>query len=162
MRTYKRTLFELIKGIVIAPFSAFAAHIILGLFTSNAIVVLGIPALAGLAILYLAVFSENIRFELEPDGVFRYYKRGIPQNTFNLKTCYIWYHRKSEGGFPPSHDITLTVRDTAAGEDEIRIDCGPLGLNQFNEMFAGMEEFTMKDKTVLAAGSAKIRGGEQA
>jgi hypothetical protein len=136
---------------------------VLGWFTSNAIIGLGIPALVALGILYITVFSEDIYFEIEPDGVFRYYKRRVLQNTFNLKTCYIWYRRKSETGFPPTHDITLKVLDTSiedAEEGEVGIDCSSLGPNQFDEMFAAMEEFALKDKTVLSAGNAKFEDRE--
>jgi hypothetical protein len=100
--------------------------------------------------LYITVFSEDIYFELEPDGMFRYYKRRTLQNTFNLKNCYITYHRKSEGGFPPTHNITMTIVDAAEG-GETGLDCSPLGLHQFNEMFGEMENFTIKDTTVLSA-----------
>jgi hypothetical protein len=161
VKTYKRTVYELIKGFIIAPFTGFAVYIVLGLFVHNVILGLGIPLLIALGILYITVFSENIRFELEPDGVFRYYQRSTLQNTFNLKTCYVWYHRKSESGLPPSHDITLKIQDTTTGEGEIGIDCGPLGLNQFDEMFADMEEFAIKDRAVLTAGNVKSEGGEQ-
>jgi hypothetical protein len=152
MKTYKRSLFELGKGIVISLFTGAAAYIITGLFTSSALFGRGIPLLILLAILYITIFSEDIYFELEPDGLFRYYKRRILQNTFNLKTCYITYRRKSEGGFPPTHDITLTIVDTAEG-GETGLDCGPLGLEQFNEMFAEMENFALKDTAVLSAGT---------
>jgi hypothetical protein len=152
MKTYKRTLFELGKGMVIALFTGAAAYIITGLFTGSALFGLGIPILVTLAILYITVFSEDIYFELEPDGLFRYYKRRILQNTFDLKHCYVSYYRKSEGGFPPTHDITLTIVDAAEG-GETGFDCAPLGLDQFNEMFAEMENFALKDRTVLSAGA---------
>jgi hypothetical protein len=152
MKTYKRTLFELGKGIVIAFFTGAVVYIIVGLFTGSALFGLGIPVLITLAILYITVFSEDIYFELEPDGLFRCYKRRILRNTFDLKSCYITYHRKSESGFPPTHDITLTIVDTALG-GEAGLDCSPLGLSQFNEMFAEMENFTIKDTAVLSAGA---------
>jgi hypothetical protein len=135
---------------VIALGTGFAAYMILGIFTSNALFGLGIPLLLTVSILYITLFSEDVHFELEPDGLFRSYKRRILQHTFDLKNCYVGYHRKSEGGFPPTHDITLTIVDTAEGE-ETRLDCGPLGLNQFNEMFREMENFAIKDTKVLSA-----------
>jgi hypothetical protein len=42
--------------------------------------------------------------------------------------------------------------DTAEG-GETGLDCAPLGLDQFNEMFADMENFTLKDRAVLSAGA---------
>jgi hypothetical protein len=144
--------FELGKGIVIALFTGAAAYIVVGLFTGIALFGFGIPVLITLSILYITVFSEDIYFELEPSGLFRYYKRRILQNTFNLKNCYITYHRKSETGFPPTHDISMTIVDTAGG-GETGFDCSPLGLDQFNEMFAEMENFAIKDIEVLSAGA---------
>jgi hypothetical protein len=161
LKTYRRSLLELIKGIIIALFTGFVIYIVLSWFISNAVAGLGIPALVALAILYITVFSEDIYFELEPDGVLRYYKRRIIQNTFDLKNCYIWYQRKSETGFPPSHDITLKVLNTGAEDGEVWIDCSSLGLDQFNEMFTTMEEFALKDKSVLSAGNAKSEEGKQ-
>jgi hypothetical protein len=152
MKTYKRSLFELGKGVVIALFTGAAAYIIVGIFADSALFSVGVPILVTLAILYITVFSEDISFELEPDGLFRYYERRILQNTFDLRHCYISYHRKSEGGFPPTHDITLAIVDTAEG-GETGLDCAPLGLDQFNEMFAEMENFTLKDRMVLSAGA---------
>jgi hypothetical protein len=162
LKIYKRSRFELVKGIVITPVTGFMVYIVLGLFIDNVIPGIGIPILIALAVFYITVFSEDIHFELEPDGVFRYYKRQILQNTFNLKNCYVWYHRKSESGFPPSNDITLKVLDTSIEEGEIWIDCGPLGLAQFNEMYTGMEDFAMKDKTVLSAGKPDPEKGDRA
>jgi hypothetical protein len=149
-KIYKRTFFELIKGIVIALFTGAAAYMVTGIFTDNVLFGFGIPILIGLAILYITIFSEDIYFELDPDGVFRYYKRRSLQNTFDLKNCYITYHRKSESGFPPTHNIALNILDTAGGE-ETGFDCSPLGLEQFNEMFREMENFTLRDTAVLSA-----------
>jgi hypothetical protein len=105
--------------------------------------------------LYITVFSEDIYFELRTDGLFRYYKRRVLQNTFNLKNCYITYRRKSESGFPPTHDITLTIVNADDGE-ETGLDCSPLGLRQFNEMFREMENFTIKDTAVLSADTNSV------
>jgi hypothetical protein len=152
METYKRNFFELVKGIVIAFFTGMAAYIVIGIFANSALFGLGIPALITLAILYITVFSEDIGFELEQDGVFRCYKRRNLQNTFNLSNCYITYHRKSESGLPSSHDITLKILDAAGGE-ETCFDCSPLGLNQFNKMFTAMENFAIKNRETLSTGA---------
>jgi hypothetical protein len=151
VKTYKRSIVELIKGIVIALVTGVVASIIIGLFTSNVLFGLGVPALLAIALLYIAIFSEDVFFELEPDGLFRFYKRRILQHSFDLKQCYIGYHRKSEGGFPPTHDITLTILDTAGEGEEVSLDCGSLGLNQFTEMWEEMEHFAIKNTEVLSA-----------
>jgi hypothetical protein len=99
MKIYKRSLFELGKGMVIALFTGAAAYIITGIFTGSALFSLGIPILVTLSILYITVFSEDIYFELEPDGLFRYYKRRILQNTFNLKHCTSPITEKAKAAF---------------------------------------------------------------
>jgi hypothetical protein len=151
VKTYKRSPVELIKGIVIALVTGVAASIIIGIFTPSPLFGLGVPALLSIALLYIAIFSEDVFFELEPDGLFRSYKRRILQHTFDLKNCYIAYRRKSEGGFPPTHDITLTILDTAGEGEEVSLDCGSLGLNQFTEMWREMENFALKNREVLSA-----------
>jgi hypothetical protein len=123
---------------------------VIGMFTRSVMFGLGIPALITLAILYITVFSEDICFELDPDGVFRYYNRRILQNTFNLANCYIGYHRKSESGLPSSHDISLKILD-ANEDEEISFDCSPLGLRRFTEMFTAMENFAIKRHETLSA-----------
>jgi hypothetical protein len=151
VKTYKRSLFELIKGVVIAFVTGVVVSMIIGIFTRNAIFARGVPALLTSALLYIAIFSEDVFYELETDGLFRSYKRRILQHTFDLKNCYIAYRRKSEGGFPPTHDITLTIMDAAGEGDEVSLDCGPLGLTQFTEMWREMENFAIKDTEVLSA-----------
>jgi hypothetical protein len=124
--------------------------VIIRIFTRSALLGLGVPALLTIALLYIAIFSEDVFFELEPDGLFRYYKRRILQHTFDHKNCSIAYRRKSEGGFPPTNDITLTIMDTMGEGGEVSFDCGPLGLNRFTEMWREMGNFAIKDTEVLS------------
>jgi hypothetical protein len=158
MKSYKRTLFELIKGIVIAPFCALGVYVVVSVFIDfidfpgSPLVVLGIPILVLLALWYMAIFGGNIRFELDEDGTFREYKGWMLKKTFELKNCRIGYRRSSSSGFLNSHDITLLIAD--AGDKETAIDCGPLGIKQFQKMFKEMEQFAIRDESILSAGNA--------
>jgi hypothetical protein len=147
MRTYKRSTFGLVKSIVQAPVSGVLVFFITQFFLPVPVcLILGLAVAA--ILLYMALFSENIFFELEDDGVFRYFKRGKPENTFDLKNCRIGYYRKSESGFAGNHDINLRILD---GEGtETSIDAAPLGVTGFHEMFEEMQKFAIKDEPVWA------------
>ena len=149
MQTYKRSTFSFGKSIVQAPLSGVLVFFIAQFFLPvPACLILGLAAAA--ILLYMAFFSENIFFELEDDGVFRYFKRGKPENTFDLKNCRIGYYRKSESGFSGNHDINLHILD---GEGkEVNIDAAPLGATGFHEMFGEMQKFAIKDEPIRAGG----------
>jgi len=148
MQTYKRTMFSLIKGIVLTPFGALAAFIITQIFLPVHIcAILGIAV--GLVLGYLTIFSENISFELDGNGFFRYYKNGKLQNTFELSKYRIGYYRKTESGFLGNVDIDLKLVDSEG--EETSIDAGPLGASQFDKMFEQMEKFAIKNIEVLSA-----------
>jgi hypothetical protein len=97
MKEYRRSFFSLIKGIIIAPFGGLAAAIVLHFFLSIFISYIVGGAITAI-LLYMAIFSENIRFELDGDGTFRYFKKGALRNTFNLPEYRIGYYAKTEAG----------------------------------------------------------------
>jgi hypothetical protein len=151
MKTYKRTPFSMIQGLIVTPFGALAVFIIsqvlpIPLWFS---VILGIAAGAFLA--YSNILSENIYFELDDNGTFRYFQRGKLKNTFELSQYSAGYHRRTEHGILGNNNIRLKLLNTSGEETEI--DAGPLGTTQFNEMFAEMEKFSIKNEVeVLEAG----------
>jgi hypothetical protein len=107
------------------------------------LIICGLIGIAGaLALLYMTFFSENIYFELDDDGSFRYYKRGKLKQAFALRQCRVNCRRKNESGFFGSYDIKLRITDDKAAET--LIDAGPLGGDQFTEMFAEMEKYAKK------------------
>jgi hypothetical protein len=148
MKVYKRTFFSMIKGIIIAPFGGILVYFLAQIFLSVAIcAVLGVVVAA--ALLYMAIFSENIYFELDDNGAFRYYKKGALKETFELAKCGVGYYRKTEWGLFGSNDIDLKILD--AEGNETRIEAGPLGTGQFEDMFGEMEKHTVRNIEVLAA-----------
>jgi len=136
----------MVKGIIIAPCSATLIYVVLGFFVSDARIQYGVAAAVLLMLLYLAVFSENIRFELEPDGTFRYFQKGKLRNSFRLEDCLVGYSRKSEG---TSHDILLQVVCLENGQEET-IDCSPIGLRRFEKMFQEIKGHTKEEAEVSA------------
>jgi hypothetical protein len=147
MQVYRRTVFSLIIGVIGAPFSGILVFIITQVFIHSiplcAILGVGVAVL----VVYMTVISENIFFELDDDGAFRYFKQGALKNTFTLPSCRLGYHRKSESGLFGNHYITLKILD--AENTETDIDTGPLGVTQFYKMFEEMEKFSIKDVETL-------------
>lgn len=152
MQVYKRSAWELIKGLVMAPFGAVLVFVIGGFLTENMALLGAIAALVFMLLVYLSVFSENIRFEIE-DGELRYYKRGRLKEQYNLRDCQAGYRRRSDRSFPPSHDIKLNLLHVPTGK-EYSIDCSPIGVNQFDRMFEEIQKLTGEEPEILQAAPA--------
>jgi hypothetical protein len=141
----------MVKGLVIAPCSAFVLYLVVSAFIQNAVILYGVPLLVFVILIYSALFGENIRFEVD-GGELRYYKRGKLKNSFQLAGCRVGYRRKSETGLLASHDISLQIIQTENGEETF-IDCSPIGPRQFERMYALMKSKTPEEPEVLRAGS---------
>ncbi|MDR2552141.1 MAG: hypothetical protein LBD31_03105 [Treponema sp.] len=152
MKVFRRTWFSMIRGLIIAPFGGLAIFMAGQLLLPVPVcAVLGIGAAAILA--YWAIFSENIHFEVDDDGMFRYYKRGKVQNTFELPHYKIGYYRKTEWGILGDNRIDLKLYDEQGEQTEI--EAGPLGTSQFTEMFETMEKYAIKNSETMDAGAKK-------
>ena len=156
MQTYRRSKWVLIKGIVSAPAAALLVFAVLTYFSDNPLIVLGIPCAILLLVLYMSLFSENIFFELDETGKFRYFKRGRLKKEYNLRRCLVGYRMKSESGIWGNHDITLQIQALDAPENPFDdyIDCSPLGPGRFDAMFDRMRQFTGEQAEVLRADKA--------
>jgi hypothetical protein len=134
----------MIQGLIVTPFGGFAVFIIGQIFLPWWIcIILGVVAAAFLA--YSTLFSENIHFELDDDGTFRYFNRGQLKNTFELSKYSLGYHRRTERGLLGNNDIRLKLVNLEGEETDI--EAGPLGTTQFNTMFEEMEKFSIVEKT---------------
>jgi hypothetical protein len=144
MAVYKRTLFSMIQGLIVTPFGGLAVFIIAHIFIPSLwlCILLGLAAAAFLA--YSTILGENIHFELDDNGTFRYFNRGQLKNTFELSKYSIGYHRRTERGFLGNNTIRLKLVNSEGEETEI--EAGPLGTTQFNTMFEEMEKFSIADK----------------
>ena len=147
MLIYKRSLWIMFKGLLMAPCAAVVAFFVLNIFVNNSLVLLGVPFLIFLTLIYLAVFSENIRFELDSDGTLRYFQKGKLKGSYRLEEYMVGYHSKSDG---TSTDITLHILNASNGEEE-RIDCSPIGKRKFSDMYAKLKLHTKEEPEVLKA-----------
>ena len=142
MTVYKRTVFELIRGIMSALFAGFAVGLVLSFIVKPMIIAL-LPAAAVLLVLgYMAIFKENIRFELE-ESQMRYYQNGALKHTFALENCTTRCRFKTETSLLMIHDIDLYITDSSADPDtEIPIDCSPIGKWQFSQLYKQIQEYS--------------------
>lgn len=150
MQVYKRSLWVMVKGLILAVFAGFAGYFITGFFTQDLRLIYGIPAALFLILTWLALVSENIRFELEPGGQLRYFKRGRLKHSCQLKNCGAGYRQRSENGIFGSHDITLNLVDMETAQ-QTSLDCSPLGPSRFERMFRAIEGHTATQPEVLRA-----------
>lgn len=147
MQIYKRSIWGMLKGLIAAPVTTVLVFFVLNYFSNSVLLVLGIPALILVILLYITLFSERIRFELEESGELRYYKNGRLKEQLFLPDCQAGYYRKSNSG---EHDISLKLLNQTTGR-EIGIDCSPLGLRRFEELYAQIKSATTEEPEVLQA-----------
>jgi hypothetical protein len=145
-------MLQMVKGIIFAPCAAALVYVVSYNFTDRFFVIWGLSAFVFFLLIYMAVFSENIYFELTSDGKLRYFKKGNLLKTFDLSKCNVGYHRRTETTvfILSSHDITLRILQDGSEEE---IDCSPIGLTQFTEMFEQIEKFSANKIEVLVAGA---------
>jgi len=144
--TYKRTAFNLIKSLLIAPLPPAAVGLILlwllqffdklWLFVAMVIAVIAIFVF----MLYNAIFSDNIRFEITDDGMLNYYQMGKLKKSFDLSVSDCGYRlvQDANGG---TDSLRLRITNAESGSTEI-IHCEPLGRRQFSEMFEKLQSFS--------------------
>lgn len=150
MKVYKRSLGVLLKSLVSAPCAALFVYLAASFFTSDIRILYGLPILIFLALFYLAVFSENIRFELDGCGRLKYFQKGRLKQTFHLEECAAGYRQNSTGGFFGSHDITLEVLCLTNGQ-ATAIDCSPIGLRRFERMYEEIKEYADEEPEIIRA-----------
>lgn len=163
MQTFKRSAWSWIKSILLAPFAALGIFFVVifalqffSLGEMDVYLVVGLPALALLIGLYMAFFSENIKFEIEPEGECRYYKAGKLKKKWDLKRCTVGYrHKTTTSRGSTTHDIDFKIRDEAGAEESV--DCSALGPTRFQAMFALMESYNppAPEQPVVATGDSK-------
>jgi hypothetical protein len=150
MKTFNRSAWEMIKGVIYAPFSAIVIVIIVSFFTVNRFILYGLAAAVFLAMLYIALISSNIYFEVTPDGKLRYFKGGSLKQSFDIAKCGVGYYRKSDSGFLQSHTLWLKILPEGRTK-EIQVDCDALGLNRFMEMYELLDKLSANEIETLSA-----------
>ncbi|MDR1541187.1 MAG: hypothetical protein LBU32_24970 [Clostridiales bacterium] len=150
MNIYERSLWVMLKGIIGAPLAGVFVYCALSFATEDDRILICASALVMLAILYISIFSESIRIELDSDGILRYIKRGKVLNTFKLPECSAGYSRNSDGAGPfADHSITLQIIE--ADGRETNIDCSPIGLGRFESLYEQVKNFSRDVPEVLSA-----------
>jgi len=147
MQVYKRSLWVMFKGVLMAPCAAVVVFFILNMFVGNNLILFGVPVVVFFVFMNMALFSENIRFELDPDGTVRYYQKGRLKNTYKMEECVVGYHSRSDGS---SHDIKLNILNVESGAEE-SIDCSPLGQRCFANLYENLKMHTNEEPEVLKA-----------
>ena len=144
MKTYKRGILSFIWSLFLAIAAGVFLFFVVGWFTDNAMIIYGISGAVMLIYLYMTVFSENIKFEIE-EGKFRYYKRNKIREDVDLTESYIGYNVKTSDG---SADHIYLYINTTSGEEK-SINCTPLGVSKFYKMFDEMKRYAKEDTQKL-------------
>jgi hypothetical protein len=100
----------------------------------------GVSAAILLLLLYMVVFSDNLKFVIE-NGVFTYYQNNKRKLHINLGDYYITYQAKTTDGDTDSIRLYLIHQITHAEEE---IDCTAIGLWKFEEMYEEMKKYALK------------------
>lgn len=150
MKVYKRSTWEMIKGLILAPFAAFIVIIVGGFFTENMTILYGVSAVVVGLIILSTIFGENIGVELDDNGTMRYLKKGKVTDTFDLTHCAAGYRRKSDRSLLATHNIQLQIVDNLTGQETF-LDCSPLGVNQFYKLYEDIGRYTKEEPEVLQA-----------
>ncbi|MCL2654528.1 MAG: hypothetical protein FWD65_02350 [Coriobacteriia bacterium] len=145
LREYRRTIWQLIKSLLIAPLVTFAVGMlflwVLQFYNPTWFFVLGVIVIAAIffGLLYSAIFGENLRFELSDDGTFSYYKGRKLKKSYDLTTSDLGYHQvKSANGATRRLSLRITDKE---GRPDI-VECEPIGSKQFDEMFKEMQKYS--------------------
>lgn len=149
MVVYKRNAFSLVKSIVYAIGAGAAVAVIayiictaLSLNEQTAMIiaiVLGVLVLVGMVL--SAVFSENISFEIEPDGKMRYFQKGKLKKEYYLPECSVGYKQVSGRNTATNIEFQIVLPNSEVE----KIDVSPLGSTKFFKMYEQMAEFTQEN-----------------
>lgn len=130
MKTYKRGIGGLIMGLLSAPAAAFFLLVVLRNFLSPFLTIV-LSIIAFILILYLTIFSENIKFIVNDEKkILTYYKNRKIVKDYNLKNANLSYNMKLG-----KHSSVIDLKI----DDDI-IDCEPLGANQFLKMYEHLQK----------------------
>ena len=145
MSTYKRNPRKLIKSLLMAFLSPVAVGVVMLIlllfFDTLWFFVLAVALVCGtfLFMVYSAIWSENIRFEITSNGILCYYCGKKLIQRFDLKDCSMGYHHlKDANGGTENLRLRITDKD---GKNEI-IDCEPIGEREFYVMFEEMQSYS--------------------
>ncbi|NYV27698.1 hypothetical protein HP397_02500 [Streptobacillus felis] len=135
---YKRSILKMLWALVGAPIGGLIVGGLSTYFLSQAMgIALGV--FITLVLVYMNVFSDDIKFEVEGTK-FRYFKRNKLVKEYELIGAQVRYNIKQSN---TADDMNLHINGDT-------IDCAPLGLIQFKNMYYEIEKLTgVKQKIVV-------------
>lgn len=137
---YKRSISKMLTSIVGAPIGGVIVAGIASFFLDTKIAV-GIGVFICLVLLYMAIFSDSIKFEIE-GTTFRYFVRNKVVKEYELKGANVSYNIKQSS---TADDMNLYINGDT-------IDCAPLGINKFETMFYQIEKLTGIKQKIIVGG----------
>ena len=141
---FKRGIWSFIKSLTIAVVTPVFVFFITGLFTENIWIATGVAALIFIFLIYMTIFSENIKFVVDGEKL-EYYKRKRLE-TYNLKECVVGYRAKTTNGSADHLYLEILNKKTKESKD---IDCTALGLNKFYKMYDLIEAASANKATKM-------------
>ena len=144
MKVYKRSTIIMIRESSYAVFGGLVAFFITSLFTENYLICATVAVVLLLVMLYWALISSLIQFEID-NNEFRYFKKGKLVQSYNLENCTIRYSIRTKG---MDSDIYFYILDYSKGDEEFQINASALGANRFNKMYSDLEKIVAKEETL--------------
>lgn len=136
MQTFKRGPISLISSLVVAIVTGAVLYFVIGIFTDNPWIYMGISGAIFLLLLHGAFFSENIRFEVE-GSEFRYYQKGKLKDTVELTKAMIGYDIKTTNGSADYIYLLMNVDNV----EQKSIDATSIGLTKFYKMYDVLKQY---------------------
>ncbi|CAM3449233.1 hypothetical protein [Erysipelothrix anatis] len=146
-RVFKRTPINIIKNLLYTLFTPvfiyIAAYFLLQFTGLEAkmqeMIAIGLSALIFLWMLKMLVVDEKVVVTVDDTGLT--YKSGSKESRYNFENCQFGYKTVSSQG--STDTINLYVYQ---GDQEIMLNCEPLGPRQFDELFNILKGHTVKDE----------------
>lgn len=137
---YKRSISKMIFSIIGAPIGGVIVAGITSFFLDTKIAV-GIGIFVCLVLIYMAIFSDSIKFEIEGTTL-RYFAKNKLVKEYELKGANVSYNIRQSS---TADDVNLYINGDI-------IDCAPLGLNKFDMMYAEIEKLTGIKQKIIVGG----------
>lgn len=131
MKRYKSSLFVIGKNVLYGVGGGFVAALVVSWFAGGFTAVL-VGIVAGLAIIYFAVYGDNIEITLD-DGVMTVTRFGKLLHTFTVDECSFNAKVRTTSDMTGG-DSDCTLRITRADGGEVHLDCSMLGERRFMEL----------------------------
>lgn len=145
MTIYKRGIFSMLFALVSIHFAAIIIAVIVSYFLSQLLSII-IALIAYIVMMYIVIFSENIKFIVDEDKkTLQYFQNGKLIKEYDLVGARLGYNittKKNQG----ATRIDLEINDDI-------INCEPLGQMKFNRMYGQLENLAEVEPIKLKVGN---------